>query len=52
MVRASTRTAPILKSEDRQQASVHGLDADSLRRGFLTHLEITLAELPEHVDTE
>jgi starch phosphorylase len=52
MVRATTRTAPILKPEDLKQAYVYGLDADSIRREFLTHLEITLAELPEHVDSE
>src|SRR5499427_1385585 len=52
MVRAATRTAPILTPKDLKQAYVYGLDADSIRREFLTHLEITLAELPEHVDTE
>ena len=52
MVSATTRTAPILKPEDRQQAYIYGLDANSLRREFLTHLEITLAELPEHVDSQ
>src|SRR5262245_2747887 len=52
MVRPITRMAPVLKPEDRKQAHVYGLDAESIRRGFLTHLEFTLAELPEHVDTE
>src|SRR5499427_3857406 len=52
MVRAATRTSPILTPKDLKQAYVYGLDADSIRREFLTHLEITLAELPEHVDTE
>ncbi|HKC08937.1 MAG TPA: glycogen/starch/alpha-glucan phosphorylase, partial [Methylomirabilota bacterium] len=27
------------------------MDAESLKRGILTHLEYTLAELPQHVDT-
>src|SRR4029453_13280022 len=52
MVRAATRTAPILTPEDLKQAYVYGLDAESIKREFLTHLAITLAELPEHVDTE
>ena len=29
-----------------------GMDAASLRRGILAHLEFTLAELPGHVDSE
>src|SRR5262245_51283860 len=29
-----------------------GMDAESLKRGILAHLEFTLAELPRHVDTE
>ena len=29
-----------------------GMDADSVKRGILAHLEYTLAELPGHVDTE
>ena len=52
MVRAATRTAPILTPKGLKQSYVYGLDADSIRREFLTHLEITLAELPEHVDSE
>jgi len=28
-----------------------GMDAESLKRGILSHLEYTLAELPEHVDS-
>jgi starch phosphorylase len=52
MMQATTRTAPILKPEDLTQAYIYGLDAASIRREFLTHLEITLAELPGHVDTE
>ena len=30
----------------------YGLDAESISREFLTHLAFTLAELPEHVDSE
>src|SRR5262245_60313626 len=52
MVRATTRTAPILMPEDVKQAYVYGLDAESIRQEFLTHLAFTLAELPEHVDSE
>jgi len=29
-----------------------GLDAESLKKAMLGHLEFTLAELPRHVDTE
>jgi starch phosphorylase len=29
-----------------------GMDAESLKRGMLGHLEYTLAELPQHVDSE
>src|SRR5262249_50275345 len=52
MVRATTRTAPILMPEDVKQAYVYGLDTESIRKEFLTHLAFTLAELPEHVDSE
>jgi len=50
-VRATPRTAPILTPEDLPQAYGYGLDAASIRREFLTHLEITLAESPEHVNS-
>jgi hypothetical protein len=43
--------APVLKPEELKQDYVYGLDAESIRKEFLTHLEITLAELPEHVDS-
>jgi hypothetical protein len=52
MVRLPGQMAPILKPEDLQKDYVYGLDAESIRREFLTHLEFTLAELPGHVDTE
>ena len=52
MATVTTRMAPILKPEDLKTAYVYGLDAESIRREFLTHLEFTLAELPEHVDSE
>jgi starch phosphorylase len=52
MVRPTTQTAPALKPEDLKQDYVYGLDPESIRRGFLNHLEFTLAELPQHVDTE
>ena len=51
MVRPLTRMAPVLKPEDLKTEYVYGLDAESIRREFLTHLEFTLAELPEHVDS-
>ena len=43
---------PRPRPEDLKKEYVYGLDADSIRRGFLTHLEFTLAELPKHVDSE
>src|SRR5262245_17368348 len=46
------RTSPALRPEDLRTAPVYGLDAESLRRDFLTPLEFTLAELPTQVDTE
>ena len=52
MARPITQMAPVLKAEDRKKEYVYGLDAESIRREFLTHLEFTLAELPEHVDSE
>src|SRR5215468_3559348 len=52
IVRATTQTAPILTPKDRKQAYGYGLDAESIRREFLTHLEITLAELPQYVISE
>jgi starch phosphorylase len=48
---SSTRLRP----EAPLQALPHdslGLDAESLKRGLLAHLELTLAELPAHVDSE
>ena len=51
-MQATTRTAPVLKPEDRIEAYVYGLDAESIRKEFLTDLEFTLAELPGHVDSE
>jgi glycogen phosphorylase len=52
MVRPPARMAPVLKPEDLKKEYVYGMDAESIRQDFLTHLEFTLAELPEHVDTE
>ena len=52
MATVPTRMAPVLKPEDRQKEYVYGLDAEAIRREFLTHLEFTLAELPGHVDSE
>jgi starch phosphorylase len=52
MVQPTARMAPALRPEDLKQEYVYGLDAESIRREFLTHLAYTLAELPEHVDTE
>jgi hypothetical protein len=36
-MQATTRTAPILKPNDLKQAYVYGLDAESIRKEFLTH---------------
>jgi len=44
--------APALKPEDQAKEYFYGLDAESIRKGLLTHLEFTLAELPKHVDSE
>src|SRR5919106_3665119 len=52
MARPSTRMAPVLKPEDLKKDYIYGLDAESIRREFLTHLEFTLAELSDHVDSE
>ncbi len=30
----------------------HGMDAEALKRDFLSHLQFTLAELPKHIDSE
>src|SRR5499426_2314845 len=52
MMKPIARMAPALRPEDLKQAYAYGLDAESIRREFLSHLETTLAELPEHVDSE
>jgi starch phosphorylase len=52
MVQPTARMAPTLRPEDLKQAYVYGLDAESIKQEFLTHLAYTLAELPTHVDTE
>jgi len=44
--------APALKPEDQGKEYCFGLDAESIRKGLLTHLEFTLAELPKQVDSE
>ena len=48
----NTAMAPALKPGDQTKEYFYGLDAESIRRGLLTHLEFTLAELPTHVDSE
>src|SRR5262249_12097080 len=52
MVKPTTRMAPALRPEDLKKGHGYGLDAESIRREVLSHLAYTLAELPEHVDTE
>src|SRR5262252_10074099 len=52
MMQPSARMAPARRPEDLKQERVYGLDAESIREEFLTHLAYTLAELPAHVDTE
>ena len=44
--------APAVKPEDLGREYFFGLDAESIRKGLLTHLEFTLAELPKQVDSE
>ncbi len=52
--RASTPPAAITSNAPAPglPRSTLGMDAESLKKGFLGHLEFTLAELPRHVDTE
>src|SRR6516162_10226180 len=52
MNRPSTAMAPALKPEDQRKEYFFGLDAESIRKGVVTHLECTLAELPKQVDSE
>src|SRR6516164_8516450 len=52
MMQPTARMAPARRPEDLKQERVYGLDAESIRKEFLTHLAYTLAELPAHVDTE
>ena len=47
----STQIAPAAPLQTLPYDSL-GLDAESLKRGILGHLEYTLAELPQHVDSE
>jgi starch phosphorylase len=46
-----TRVAPAAPLQSLPYDSL-GMDAESLKRGILSHLEYTLAELPQHVDSE
>src|SRR5215471_12230524 len=52
MTRPTAPMAPALKPEDQGKQYLFGLDAESIRKGLLTHLEFTLAELPKQVDSE
>lgn len=52
MNRPSTQMAPALRPEDQAKEYLFGLDAESIRKGLLRHLEFTLAELPTQVDSE
>ena len=52
MTRPTTPMVPALKPEDQGKEYFFGLDAESIRRGLLSHLEFTLAELPKQVDSE
>src|SRR5215470_7198867 len=40
-----------VKPEQLHRKYYYELDAESIKRGFLNHLEFTLAELPHHVDS-
>ena len=46
----TTRGAPAAPLQRLPYGSL-GMDAEALKRGILIHLEYTLAELPQHVDT-
>jgi len=50
-VDSSTRVAAAAARQALAYDSL-GMDADSVKRGILAHLEYTLAELPGHVDSE
>jgi len=53
--RRSTKPPAAITGTGRAAALPHetlGMDAEALKRSFLSHLEFTLAELPRHVDTE
>src|SRR5215467_2994605 len=52
MSRANHAMAPALRPEDQTKEYFYGLDGESIRKGMLTHLEFTLAELPKQVDSE
>lgn len=52
MTRPTTAMAPALKPEDEGKEYFFGLDAESIRKALLTHLEFTLAELPKQVDSQ
>src|SRR5215470_13934090 len=51
MSRTNHAMAPALRPEDQTKEYFYGLDAESIRKGLLTHLEFTLAELPKQVDS-
>jgi glycogen phosphorylase len=54
MTRRSSKSATVKRTGVKQGLPYDtlGLDAESLKKGMLGHLEFTLAELPRHVDTE
>ena len=54
MTRRSSKPATVKRTGVKQGLPYDtlGLDAESLKKAMLGHLEFTLAELPRHVDTE
>jgi len=52
MATPTSPSAPAPKPEALKKEYYYGLDAESIKRGFLNHLEFTLAELPKHVDSD
>src|SRR5262249_31913883 len=48
-----TKARTIARAEPEEKNGYHlGLDSESVKADILNHLEITLAELPKHVDSE
>jgi glycogen phosphorylase len=49
---ARGKVAAVAGKSEVEAVERHGMDAESLKQGILSHLEFTLGELPKHVDSE